>query len=104
MLKFGVIGISRKQNERRLPLHPDHFDQIPQRVRGSMWFEKGYAGSLGVMDEQLTRRFGGVMDRDELLVRNDVRRAIAIREGVIRNPKVLSFQRRAAEYPHPIAP
>jgi alanine dehydrogenase len=28
-------------------------------------------------------------------------RAIEIREGVIRNPKILSFQRRAAEYPHP---
>lgn len=72
MLKLGVVGTSRKQNERRLPVHPDHFDDIPQRVRGSLWFEKGYAGSLGVMDEQLTRRFGGVMDRDELLVRNDV--------------------------------
>ena len=33
-----------------------------------------------------------------------IRRAIEIREGVIRNPKVLSFQSRAAEYPHPISP
>ena len=72
MLKLGVVGTSRKENERRLPVHPDHFDHIPQRVRGSLWFEKGYARSLGVMDEQLSRRFGGVMDRDELLVRNDV--------------------------------
>lgn len=29
-----------------------------------------------------------------------IRRAIEIRDGVIRNPKVLSFQGRAAEYPH----
>ncbi len=72
MLKLGVVGTSRKEDEHRLPIHPDHFDQIPQRVRPSLWFEKGYAGSLGVMDEQLTRRFGGVMDRDALLVRNDV--------------------------------
>jgi alanine dehydrogenase len=29
-----------------------------------------------------------------------IRRAIEIRDGVIRNPKILSFQRRSAEYPH----
>ena len=27
-------------------------------------------------------------------------RAIEIRDGVIQNPKILNFQRRAAEYPH----
>ncbi len=29
-----------------------------------------------------------------------LRRAIEIREGVIQNPKILSFQHRAADYPH----
>ena len=29
-----------------------------------------------------------------------IRRAIEIRDGVIQNPKILSFQSRAAEYPH----
>jgi hypothetical protein len=29
-----------------------------------------------------------------------IRRAIEIRDGVIRNPKILSFQRRSAEFPH----
>ena len=36
-------------------------------------------------------------DADETL-----RRAIEIREGVVVNPKVLAFQNRSAEYPHPI--
>lgn len=31
-----------------------------------------------------------------------IARAIEIREGVIQNPKILSFQHRAAEYPHPV--
>lgn len=31
-----------------------------------------------------------------------VRRAIEIREGVIQNPKILTFQQRDATYPHPI--
>ena len=30
-----------------------------------------------------------------------VRRAIEIRDGVIQNPAILSFQHRAATYPHP---
>ena len=36
-----------------------------------------------------------VWDEDETL-----RRALEIREGVIQNPKVLSFQKRSAKYPH----
>jgi alanine dehydrogenase len=31
-----------------------------------------------------------------------IRRSVEIRDGVIRNPKILSFQKRAAEFPHPV--
>ncbi len=27
MLKLGVIGTSSKKNERRIPIHPDHFSR-----------------------------------------------------------------------------
>jgi alanine dehydrogenase len=37
----------------------------------------------------------GAWERDET-----IRRAIEIHDGVIRNPKILSFQRRSAEFPH----
>jgi alanine dehydrogenase len=37
----------------------------------------------------------GAWDRDQT-----IRRAIEIRDGVIRNPKILSFQRRSAQFPH----
>ena len=30
-----------------------------------------------------------------------IRRAIEIRDGVIQNPDILSFQQRSADYPHP---
>jgi alanine dehydrogenase len=33
-----------------------------------------------------------------------IRRAIEIRDGVIQNPDILSFQHRAAQYPHPRLP
>ncbi len=31
-----------------------------------------------------------------------ISRAIEIRDGVIQNPKILSFQKRSSEYPHPV--
>jgi alanine dehydrogenase len=37
-------------------------------------------------------------ERDET-----VKRAIEIRDGEIRNPKVLRFQNRSADYPHPVS-
>ncbi len=41
---------------------------------------------------------GDAWDADET-----IRRAIEIRDGVIQNPRILSFQDRAPEYPHPRA-
>jgi alanine dehydrogenase len=32
-----------------------------------------------------------------------IRRAIEIRDGVVQNPRILSFQGREADYPHPVA-
>ncbi|MCK5245619.1 alanine dehydrogenase, partial [Candidatus Bipolaricaulota bacterium] len=66
-LKFGVIARSGKENERRLPLHPDHFHQILPQLRRAMFFERGYGEPFGVSDEALTELFGGLADRDELL-------------------------------------
>ena len=66
-LKLGVIARSGKENERRLPLHPDHFHQIPPQLRRAMLFERGYGEPFGVSDEALSELFGGLADRDELL-------------------------------------
>jgi alanine dehydrogenase len=41
----------------------------------------------------------GAWDRDPVIAR-----AIEIREGIVRNPDILSFQRRAPEYPYPPLP
>jgi alanine dehydrogenase len=38
----------------------------------------------------------GAWEQDET-----IRRAVEIRDGVIQKDKILSFQGRAAEYPHP---
>jgi len=46
---------------------------------------------------------GAVMGGPEAWDRNEtIRRAIEIREGVVQNPKILSFQGREERYPHPV--
>ena len=67
MLKLGVIGSSRKANERRIPIHPDHLPRLPESVRRHLIFEKGYGASLGIADEEIARQTGGIATRRELL-------------------------------------
>ena len=72
MLALGVIGSSRKENEHRLPLHPGHFEFVPQSVRSAVRFETGYGTPFGVADEELRRRFAGVAERASLLADSDI--------------------------------
>ena len=54
------------------------------------------------ISEALLPYLGAVMDGQESWDRDEtVRRAIEIRDGVIQNPKILSFQQRDDNYPHP---
>ncbi len=72
MLTIGIIRSSRLENENRLPLHPDHFDLVPEPIRSSMRFETGYGSPFGVADEELWHRFGGVAERASLLAGSDI--------------------------------
>ncbi len=72
MLTLGVIARSRKENEHRLPIHPDHFKLVPSDVRSSIRFEHGYGEPFGISDPELGERFGGIAERSELLAASDV--------------------------------
>lgn len=68
MIKLGVIGTSKKQNERRIPIHPDHFQRIPQDLRSQLIFERGYGNSFDISDSEIAALSSGItMDREELL-------------------------------------
>ena len=41
-LTFGVIGTSRKEDERRIPIHPEHLMRLPEKSRRQLVFEEGY--------------------------------------------------------------
>jgi len=71
-LRLGVLGRSLKENEHRLPLHPRHFDRIPEELREGIFLEHGYGWRHGVSDDQLDRFVGGFRTRDELVGECDV--------------------------------
>jgi N5-(carboxyethyl)ornithine synthase len=65
--RLGVIGSSRKEDERRVAIHPEHLPRLPEKVRQQMVFETGYGERFGVSDSELASQVGGLASRDELL-------------------------------------
>ena len=68
LLTLGVVAHSRKENERRLPIHPMHFQRIDADLREHIYLENGYGESFGVTDEQLAPYVGGLLPRDLSLI------------------------------------
>ena len=66
-LKFGVIGTSRKEDERRIPIHPEHLIRLPEQIRRQLIFEEGYGAPFGITDSEISDQSGGVASRHELL-------------------------------------
>ncbi len=66
-LKFGVIGTSRKEDERRIPIHPEHLMRLPERIRRQLIFEEGYGTPFGITDSEMSDQSGGIATRHELL-------------------------------------
>jgi N5-(carboxyethyl)ornithine synthase len=67
---FGVIGTSRKVDERRVPIHPDHLLRLSEDIRSQLIFEQGYGVPFGINDTEISNLSGGVATRHELL--NDI--------------------------------
>ena len=65
--KIGVVGTSRKTDERRLPIHPEHLSRIPELIRKQLIFEKGYGEPFGISDEEIASQTAGIATRHELL-------------------------------------
>lgn len=69
---MGVMAHSRKANERRLPIHPDHFSRIEPDVRPRILLEQGYGSGFGATDDGLARDVGGIGTREQILADCDV--------------------------------
>ena len=83
-LDLSVVGTSLLENEQRVPIHPAHFEGIPEPLRRRMTFEQGYGLPFGIPDARLRELFGGVLPRDDLL-----------RRGVVLLPKMQASDLRS---------
>ena len=69
---LGVMATSRKKHERRLPIHPLHFERIDDDLRSRMVIEEGYGERFGVSDARLRELVSAVVPRSEVLKRSDI--------------------------------
>jgi alanine dehydrogenase len=72
MLSLGVLARSRKENERRLPIHPHHLARVPDDLRPSVFLETGYGEQLGLSDDELAGQVAGFRTHEQLVAECDV--------------------------------
>jgi len=66
-LTLGVIGTSKKVDEQRVPIHPEHLPRLPEAYRKQLIFEEGYGAPFDLSDADIARQTGGVAPRQTLL-------------------------------------
>jgi alanine dehydrogenase len=70
-LTLGIVASTRKPDERRLPIHPRHFERIEESIRSRMLVERGYGLHFGISDAQLGELVS-VREKAELIAASDV--------------------------------
>ncbi|WP_457207651.1 N(5)-(carboxyethyl)ornithine synthase [Nocardioides sp. P5_C9_2] len=71
-LSLGIIGTSAKENEHRLPIHPEHVSRLAPDVAARTTLEHGYGAHFGVSDDELAPHVTGFASRQEILAGSDV--------------------------------
>ena len=95
--KMGVIGTSKKVDEKRVPIHPEHLKRLPENIRRKLIFEKGYGKPFNVEDEEIANQTGGMATRSEIL--SDIGSAI-IAKPVLSDLEELKVGGILWGYPH----
>ena len=98
ILEVGVIGTSKKPNESRVPIHPNHLLRIPEEIRRQLVFESGYGKRFGITDNEISRLSAGhTMTREKLL--SDIGNVILIKP-VLSDLEDLKIGGTLWGYPH----
>jgi len=95
--QIGVIGTSKKEDERRVPIHPDHLIRLPQHVRTKLIFETGYGVPFDISDEDIAARSGGIASRKSIL--SDIG-SVIIAKPVLSDLKEMKAGGMIWGYPH----
>ncbi|GAW49435.1 MULTISPECIES: N(5)-(carboxyethyl)ornithine synthase [unclassified Nocardioides] len=67
LLELGVVGTSAKENEHRLPIHPEHIAGLAADLRARITLEHGYGERFGASDDSLAPYVAGFAAREEIL-------------------------------------
>jgi alanine dehydrogenase len=97
LLRLGVIGRSAKENEYRLPIHPDHLERLDPDVAARITLERGYGEKFGRADDDLARFVGGLASREELLEGSDV---VLLLKPLLEDVEALPVGRILWGWPH----
>ena len=71
-LSLGVFAGSRKEHERRLPIHPRHVAAVDADLRRQIFLEHGYGERFGLGDADLAPLVGGLRSHEQLVQECDV--------------------------------
>ncbi|AMB57954.1 N(5)-(carboxyethyl)ornithine synthase [Microterricola viridarii] len=69
---LGVLGASRKPDERRVPIHPAHFERIDESLRQRIVVEEGFGQHFGVGDAEIAPMVRAILPRGALIAASDV--------------------------------
>lgn len=97
MLSLGVVGTQRKENEHRVPIHPEHLGRIPQELRRHITFEHGYGEPFGLNDADFADQGHTLADRDSLLQQSDI---VLLPKPALQDIKELRFNGILWGWPH----
>lgn len=97
LLKMGVIRTSKKQDERRAPIHPEHLNRLPEHIRRQLIFEQGYGDTFKITDAEIAAQTGGIASRSEILRTMD---AVVIAKPTVSDLKQLKKGAILWGYPH----
>lgn len=86
-----------KDEERRVPIHPEHLLRLDKELRHTLVFETGYGERFGVPDDELAKQVGGLASRDQLLETMD---AVIIAKPVLADFEQLREGGVLWGYPH----
>lgn len=65
--RLGILASSSMENERRIPIHPDHFERIDPALRSRFVVEQGYGRDFGLTDDALRLLVGTVTSRQGVI-------------------------------------
>lgn len=72
LLTVSVFATSQKEQERRVPIHPEQLNWIDEDIRQQLIFEEDYGLPFGISNEKIETLTGGMASRDELFDQCDI--------------------------------